>query len=93
MATAHGAGLMLVPFIIPLCLSASPSHEFFTAQSFLIALAAVGVHTAVILAVTAAISSIVYESIGVAFLRYGWINLDRFWIAALAATGLILIVR
>jgi hypothetical protein len=93
MATAHGAGLMLVPFIIPLCLSASPSHEFFAAQSFFIALAAVGVHTVAILAVIAAISSIVYESIGVAFLRYGWINLDRFWIAALAATGLILIVR
>jgi hypothetical protein len=93
MATAHGAGLMLVPFIIPLCLSASPSHEIFTAQSFPIALAAVALHTFVILAVIAAISSIVYESIGVAFLRYGWINLDRFWIAALAVTGLILIVR
>ena len=93
MATAHGAGLMLVPFIIPLCLSASPSHESFAMQSLSIALAAVGVHTAVILAVTAAISSIVYESVGVAFLRYGWINLDRFWIAALAVTGLILIVR
>jgi hypothetical protein len=93
MATAHGAGLMLVPFIVPLCLSASPSHEIFTAQSFPIALAAVGVHILFILAVTAAISSIVYESVGVAFLRYGWINLDRIWIAALAATGLILIVR
>jgi hypothetical protein len=93
MATAHGAGLMLVPFIMPLCLSASPSHEIFTAQSFPTALAAVAVHTLFILAVTAAISSIVYESVGVAFLRYGWINLDRFWIAALAATGLILIVR
>jgi hypothetical protein len=92
MATAHGAGLMLVPFIIPLCLSASPSHEI-SAQSFPVALAAVGVHIAVILAVIAAISSIVYESVGVAFLRYGWINLDRFWIAALAVTGLILIVR
>jgi hypothetical protein len=93
MATAHGAGLMLVPFIIPLCLSASPSHEISAAQSFPIALAAVGVHTLTILAVIAAISSIVYESLGVAFLRYGWINLDRFWIVALAATGLILIVR
>jgi hypothetical protein len=93
MATAHGAGLMLVPFIIPLCLSVSPSHEISAAQSFPIALAAVGVHTLSILAVTAAISSIVYESLGVAFLRYGWINLDRFWIVALAATGLILIVR
>jgi hypothetical protein len=92
MATAHGAGLMLVPLIIPLCLSASPSHEISAAQSFPVALAAVGVHILIILAVTAAISSIVYESLGVAFLRVGWINLDRFWIAALAVTGLTLLV-
>jgi hypothetical protein len=92
MAMAHGAGLMLVPLIIPLCLSTSSSHEMFAAESFSIALAAVGVHIAVILAVTAAISNIVYESLGVAFLRVGWINLDRFWIAALAVTGLTLLV-
>src|ERR1700742_969853 len=47
MATAHGAGLMLVPLIIPLCLSASPSHDMFAVQSFSIALAAVGVPLAV----------------------------------------------
>jgi len=93
MATAHGAGLMLVPFIIPLCLSASPSQEFLATQSWPIALAAVAVHTGATLAVIAAIAGIVYEWVGVAFLRRGWINLDRVWIAALAATGLFLIVR
>jgi hypothetical protein len=30
--------------------------------------------------------------VGVAFLRRGWINLDRVWTGALAATGLLLIV-
>jgi hypothetical protein len=85
--------LMLVPAVIPLCLSASPAHEFSAVQSLPIALAAVAVHTGVTLAVTAAIAGGVYEWIGVAFLRRGWINLDWLWIAALAATGLILVVR
>lgn len=92
MATAHGAGLMLVPFIIPLCLSASPSQDIVATQSWPIALAAVAVHTGAMLVVIATIAAIVFEWIGVAFLRRGWINLDRVWIAALAATGLFLIV-
>ena len=40
----------------------------------------------------AAIAGLVYEWLGVAFLRRGWINLDRIWVAALAATGLFLIL-
>jgi hypothetical protein len=92
MATGHGAGLMLVPVLIPLCLSASPAPELVSAGSLPIALAAVAVHTGAMLAVTAAIAGLVYEWLGLAFLRRGWINLDRIWIAALAATGLLLIL-
>jgi hypothetical protein len=92
MATGHGAGLMLVPVIISLCLSASPTEESITVGSLPIALAAVAVHTGAMLAVTAAMAGVVYEWMGLAFLRRGWINLDLIWIAALAATGLILIV-
>jgi hypothetical protein len=44
------------------------------------------------LAVTAAIAVAVYEFLGVAFLRRGWINLDLLWTLALATTGLILIL-
>jgi hypothetical protein len=92
MATGHGAGLMLVPVIIPLCFASSPAAELTAAGSLSTSLAAVGVHAAAMLGVTAAIAISVYEWIGLAFLRRGWINLDYFWIAALAATGLILIV-
>src|SRR5882757_1255835 len=92
MATGHGAGLMLVPVIIPLCLSASPVRELSAAGSLPISLAAVAVHTGAMLVVTAAIAGLVYEWLGVAFLRRGWINLDRIWVAALAATGLFLIL-
>jgi hypothetical protein len=92
MATGHGAGLMLVPVIIPLCLASSPAAELTAAGSLSISLAAIGVHAAAMLGVTAAIAIAVYEWIGLAFLARSWINLDYFWIAALATTGVILIV-
>ncbi|WP_274629689.1 hypothetical protein [Arvimicrobium flavum] len=91
MATAHGAGLMLVPVIIPLCLSGMPGQEITASGSLLTALAAIGVHTAAMLAVTGVIAASVYEWIGLAFLRRGWINLDYLWTAALILAGLILI--
>lgn len=91
MATGHGAGLMLAPVFIPLCLSASPAQGLSAEGALSISLAAVAVHTGAMLAVTAAIAGVVYEWLGLEFLRRGWINLDRIWVAALAATGLLLI--
>jgi hypothetical protein len=44
------------------------------------------------LVVTAAIAAVVYDWVGVAVLRRGWINLDLLWTIALVATGLILFV-
>lgn len=92
MATAHGAGLMLIPVVIPLCLAGAPAAELTAQGSLPVALAAVGVHTAAMLVTIAAVSTLVYEWLGLAFLRRGWINLDYLWIAALAASGLILIL-
>lgn len=54
-ASAHGSGLMLVPALVPLCLSASPAREITASGSLLLALAAVVVHMAAMLAVTAAL--------------------------------------
>jgi len=88
MATSHGAGLMLVPVIIPLCLAATPARELTAAGSLPVSLAAIALHMAAMLAVTATIAAIVYEWLGLAFLRRGWINLDTLWIIVLAATGL-----
>lgn len=92
MATSHGAGLMLVPVIIPLCLAATPARELTAAGSLPISLAAIGLHMAAMLAVTAAIAAAVFEWLGVGILRRSWINLDALWIAALTATGLSLIL-
>ncbi|HEX5077563.1 MAG TPA: hypothetical protein VFV80_00325 [Geminicoccaceae bacterium] len=91
MASAHGAGLMLIPVVLPMCLSASPGGELTTA-ALPIALAAVGVHSLAMLAVTGAVALLVYDWLGVGFLRRGWINLDLIWSFALVATGLLLLL-
>jgi hypothetical protein len=91
MASAHGAGLMLVPVVIPLCLTPGPLNELAGAGSALIALAALAVHTAAMLAVIAAVAFVVYRCTGVAFLRRGWLNLDLVWSAALVVTGAVLL--
>jgi hypothetical protein len=92
MASAHGAGLMLVPVLIPLCLAGSPAGELSAGAAAPVALAAVGVHTLAMLATTGVIAVAVFEWFGVAFLRKGWINLDLIWTIALIATGLILLL-
>jgi hypothetical protein len=86
MAAAHGAGLMLVPVLLP------HDHHGPASDSLWLSLAAVGVHTLAMLAVTAAIAAVVYEWVGLAVLRRGWINFDRLWTLALVATGLILLL-
>lgn len=94
MAGAHGAGLMLVPVLIPLCLADGPASaaELTASGSLAVSLAAVGVHTVAMLAVTGVMAVVIYEWVGVAVLRRGWINLDLLWTLALVATGLILLL-
>jgi len=92
MASAHGAGLMLVPVLIPLCLAASPARGLTASGSLPVALAAVAVHTLAMLAVTGAIAVAVYEWLGVAFLRRGWVNVDVLWTLALIGAGAFLLL-
>jgi hypothetical protein len=92
MATAHGAGLMLVPALLPLCSSSMAASPLTSQAAIPIAVAALALHTAAMLATIAVISLAVYNWIGVGFLRRGWINLDLVWIAALLACGIALLV-
>jgi hypothetical protein len=92
MASVHGAGLMLVPALLPLCISAAPGSGLLSNVSLPLALAALAVHTAAMLATIAIISIIVYKWIGLGFLRRGWINLDLVWVGALLACGLIMFI-
>jgi len=54
MASAHGAGLMLVPALVPLCAEGASLDG---ARPLALALVAVGVHTAAMLAVTGLVAS------------------------------------
>lgn len=92
MATAHGAGVMVLPAIIPLCLGNAAMAGMLAHASWPTALAAVAVHMGAMLAVTGVIALTVYEWVGLSILRSAWINFDWLWTAALAATGALLLV-
>jgi len=63
----------------------------FEAFCWITAFVAVGVHSLAMLVVTGVIAVIVYEWIGLAFLRRGWINLDLLWALALFGAGATLV--
>lgn len=64
MSTAHGAGLMLVPALVPLCMGeASAARDITASGTLLLAMAAVGVHSAAMLAVTGLVAAIVCRSV------------------------------
>ena len=98
MATADGAGLMLVPALLAIPLAGGGArHGHMAAMdampgSTTTALAAVGAHTAAMLVVATAAAVLVYQWVGLAFLRRGWINFELLWAAALIGTGGILLV-
>jgi hypothetical protein len=90
MATAHGAGLMLLPVLLGM--PAVHVHAMGVGQNVATSLTAVGIHTLAMLSVAGAVGIAVYEWLGLAFLRRGWINLDLVWVIALLGTGAILLV-
>jgi hypothetical protein len=93
MASVHGAGLMMIPALVPLCLSENRAGGINAAVPLINSLGAIGVHTAGMVSVSGIIAVLVYDWIGVGFLRRGWINLDWLWAGALAVTGLIVLAR
>ncbi len=85
MATAHGAGLMLVPLLAPLGAICGPGMVVAPLGR---ALAAVAVHSAAMLATTAVVAVLVHDWLGVGILRRGWVNLDLLWSASLVVVGI-----
>jgi hypothetical protein len=91
MATAHGAGLMLVPALIPLCMSDTPAREITASGSVMLALAAVAIHLAAMLATTGAIATGVCRGMA---LQPHWLSdavLRDGWTVALLLVGAILL--
>lgn len=92
MASAHGAGLMVLPIFLGMTASADgPScHAAQAAGGFqgpMTALLATLVHGAGYLLATAVAAWAVYEKLGLGLLRKAWINLDLIWAGALVLTG------
>jgi hypothetical protein len=98
MATAHGAGLMLLPVLMRLPGGAAQATHDMAGHAAHMQMAgavaaptaeivAVMVHTAAMFLVMAAIAMVVYEKAGLAILRRAWVNLDLVWAVALIMTG------
>jgi hypothetical protein len=107
MASAHGAGLMLLPVLLlwPRGDSAGFSehgmhsmHASHLASLSISAnrplqwLAVVGVHTIGYVAVALLIALLVYERLGVAILRRAWFNLDLVWFTVLLASAVVIVI-
>jgi hypothetical protein len=94
MASAHDAGLMVLPFVMqpPAPLSAAShehAHHIASAGASIAAAdaMAVAIHTTAYFIVMALAAWVVYRKLGLSLLRTAWFNLDWAWAAALVATG------
>lgn len=91
MASAHGAGLMVAPFALPVMTNQQMPHSAHVVAST----AGLGMggseaallHTAGYLAVTAALALLVYTRVGLGSLQRAWINIDLIWTALLVLTA------
>jgi len=94
MASAHGAGLMVVPVLLVSNTVEAQGHmadhnHISPTISPLGGMLATGVHTVAYLAVTGLLAWVVYRKLGLALLRKAWLNFDLVWATALVATGLV----
>jgi hypothetical protein len=103
MATAHGAGLMVVPLLVGSVASAAnaaglAAHSMpgvHAAHAMLVPMSGVTdvsvwatvFHTGGYLFVTGLVAVVVYHKLGLRLLRAMWINLDLVWGGALIITG------
>jgi hypothetical protein len=94
MASAHGAGFMLLPFVM-----ATPAGVFASGDTHAAHMAVANVipfldvvplmiHTVAYFATMAVTSQLVYRKLGLMLLRRAWINMDWMWAGALLITGI-----
>jgi hypothetical protein len=93
MASAHGAGLMVLPIFLGMTASAHNFHRHAgileTSSGPVNGLLVTLVHGAGYLVTTGLVAWIVYEKLGLRLLRKAWFNLDLIWAGALMGTGLL----
>ena len=91
MATAHGAGLMLVPAVASICIAGNPAREITASGSMVLALGAVCVHMAAMLVATGVAASGVCRGVVMHPRLLNGNAQRRAWTATLAVTGVALI--
>jgi hypothetical protein len=102
MSTAHGAGLMRLPFLAGaqpdartghvLASGGSEAHELrhagLTSGSLVHDGLALSVHTATMLVVMGVVAIVVHDRVGLAVLRRAWVNFDVVWAGVLVVSGM-----
>jgi hypothetical protein len=92
MASAHGAGLMVVPVFLTMAMAGSMPGGHEMASEPVTAIFASLLHALGYLLVTAVVALLVFEKLGLGLLRKAWLNLDVVWAAALIGTGVLTVV-
>ena len=106
MASAHGAGLMVLPFVLGKSVPGAMAHHHMTSMVTTpggVAMAGIGdvdaiaivaplVHTVGYLVATIVLALVVYEKLGVRVLRRAWINFDLIWGGAMVAAAVFAVV-
>ena len=93
-SSAHGAGLMVLPFVLGAASAATAgghSHGSMVTQAGGfggVGLLATVVHTASYLGVAGLVAWVVYRRLGLRLLRTAWINVNVIWAIALTVTGI-----
>jgi hypothetical protein len=95
MASAHGAGLMVLPLLLGSSTveahvhMACHNHMSATASPMTAMVVATGIHTLGYLVVTGLVAWAFYRKLGLSLLRKTWFNFNLVWGVALAVTGLL----
>src|ERR1700722_15426342 len=103
MASAHGAGLMLLPVLMSQPMAGVTHHmaggmPLMHTSSNALSLTTIGlavlIHTASMLAVAGVLATLffeTYEKVGLRLLRHTWLNFDLLWAIALLVAGCVVL--
>jgi hypothetical protein len=91
-ATAHGAGLMLLPVYLGLCQAveagnAQQAESALIGGNLLAAVSVAAVHAGAMVLAGGAVAFAVYEWLGLKFIARSWFNLDALWALSLVGVG------
>jgi hypothetical protein len=100
MASAHGAGFMVLPFVLPAPAALTATGHDHAAHMAALHTSvgtanwvAVAIHTLAYLLVMALTAWAVYRKLGLSLLRSAWLNLDWLWAGALVVTGVVVLMK